>query len=271
MRITLLASLAGALALAVLGAGEAVAHVAPSPTDNNRYLKLTLQGDRARLSYTVFFGDRPGAAERMRMDRNGNGLIEDDEAHAFGADLLAQVAPAVTFELDGQPVTAKWKLTDVGLGLAQVSGGAFAVDLAVEAPTGATAGAHTLWIDDRFKLPMPGDTEIRVEESPGVRAVAAHLGRDGQGLQLRYAFRGEADKPGERGVRVDYSVDAEAARAATASSGDDGQSPPPPVRTGAAGGARRHGRALWLALGALGLGAIVVAVMGLRRKAGGGA
>ena len=45
-------------------------HVAPSVDDNNRYLKVTPLRGGARLAYTVFFGEIPGAAERRQLDAN---------------------------------------------------------------------------------------------------------------------------------------------------------------------------------------------------------
>jgi hypothetical protein len=265
MRVTDLASVAALAALQALSAGPAAAHVAPSATENNRYLKLTVEADRVRLSYTVFFGDRPGAGERLRMDRSGDGLIDDAEKRQFGDELRVALAPQVAVELDGQPILAVWKVADVGLGLPQTSGGAFAVDLVLDMPTGARTGTHSVWIDDRFAVPLPGETEVRVEESPGVRVAAAHLGREGTGVQLRYAFKGAPRTPGERALLVSYTVSAEAAaeaasaRPAGSTSGDalPGAGTPPARKP--------RGRALWLALGALGMGAMVLAVRGLVR------
>src|SRR4051794_12375855 len=77
------------------------AHVAPSATDNNRYLKLTLLPDRVRLSYTVFYGERPGAGERQIMDRNGDGRLDETESRRFGASLRDDVAAHLALVVDG--------------------------------------------------------------------------------------------------------------------------------------------------------------------------
>ena len=75
-----------ALVLAItLASGLAIAHVAPSVDDNNRYLKLTPQGDRVRLAYTVFFGEVPGATMRQAIDTSRDGSISEARARRSGA------------------------------------------------------------------------------------------------------------------------------------------------------------------------------------------
>ena len=49
------------LAITLVTAQPARAHVAPSVDDNNRYVWVTPLGDRVRIAYTVLFGEIPGA------------------------------------------------------------------------------------------------------------------------------------------------------------------------------------------------------------------
>jgi hypothetical protein len=231
---------------------SAHAHVAASATENNRYLKLTLLPDRVRFSYTVFFGDRPGAGERVRMDQNGNGVVDAPESARFGASLRDDVLGHLRLLVDDQPVPASaWKIEDVGLGTPETSAGAFAVDLLVYAPTGG-AGAHSLLVEDGWSVPEPGETEIFVEESPGVRVVASHLAAAPNANQIRWTFRGNPEDPKARAVRVDWRVD-DAAYAQAAASTD--AAPPPPGK---------H-RALWLALAAGAVGGLVLLWMTRKR------
>jgi hypothetical protein len=245
------------LAGTVLSVTPAMGHVAPSATENNRYLKVTLLPDRARVTYTVYFGERPGAGERQRMDRNADGRLDEAEASAFGAELREHLAPRVSVALDGAPARGAWRVADVGLGLPQTAGGSFAVDLVLEAPAGP-GQSHTLTVTDGFELPPVGEAELRIEESPGVRAVAAHA-PGGSGVKLRYAYRGALGEGGPRSVQVTYVVD-EAAASSAATARSAGPTGPPPARA-------RHRRTLWIALGAVGLGLVLMAALGLRRKA----
>jgi hypothetical protein len=82
------------------------AHFAPSPTQNNRYAKLTLLPDVVRVSYTVYFGDQPGQLERERMDANHDGVLSDDETAAFGTMILGEIGPKLYVEVDGAPSTS---------------------------------------------------------------------------------------------------------------------------------------------------------------------
>src|SRR5687767_1782967 len=102
--------------LAAAAAVPALAHRAPSPTENNRYAKVTLLPDTVRIAYTVFFGDRPGMAERRRIDANGDGLLDEDEARSFSTRLHAEIVPLIDVEIDGAPPSAPWRVADLGLG-----------------------------------------------------------------------------------------------------------------------------------------------------------
>ena len=120
------------------------AHLAPSPTQNNRYAKIDLGTSQVRIAYTLYFGDRPGVAERRRMDQDRSGTIDDDETRRFGEEILSEIAPNLDVELDGARPAARFTITDVGLGTPVTAGGAFSVDLALEAPLSPGAARHTL-------------------------------------------------------------------------------------------------------------------------------
>lgn len=240
-----------AVAVLALGtAGRAPAHVAPSANENNRYLKTTLLPDAVRLVYTVYFGERPGAGERVRMDHDRDGIIDDAEKAAFGAALLEAIGPKLVVEVDGARTAARWTLADVGLGTPVTSGGSFAVDLVLRAPLpDPTRTSHTVYVEDRWPVPLPGETEVTIEAAPGVRPVASHLRRGVKGVYLRFAFQGMDQRPEERGIWIEYVVDPELAAAQK----------PPPAEGGAAAPASAAGRSrttLWIALAAVLLGAV---------------
>jgi hypothetical protein len=183
---------------ALLLAAPAAAHFAPSPDVNNRAIKITVLPDGVRVAYTVFFGERPGAGERRRMDADRNGSVDRDEAAAFGERLRREIAERVTIVVDGKP-GREWSVSDVGLGSPAVAGGAFSVDMLLRAPLGE-AEPHSLRFEDRLALPAPGDAHVRVEESPGVRLVE---GPDTPGLQTAFDFAA-GEKPT---VRIAITVD----------------------------------------------------------------
>jgi hypothetical protein len=199
-----------ALLTLALAAAPAAAHVAPSPDANNRYCKITLLGGSVRLAYTVFYGDRPGQAERRRMDRNGDGTIDAAEAAAFGAGVLHDVAPSLAVEIDGRAPLGAWSVADVGLGTPTVAGGAFSVDLVLDAPLPRAADPeHTVRFDDRWQVPSPGEAETRVEESPGVHVLvsARDTGTTPRGVELRFAFTGNPHD--DRAIAVRFRADPE--------------------------------------------------------------
>jgi len=155
-------------ALSLLPASGTSAHVAPSIDDNNRYLKLTPLGDRVRLAYVVFFGEVPGAQARPSIDADRDGAISDAEAQAFGARLAREIAAALDISIDGAPRRLAWTTVSVGMGSARVAAGAFSVDLVAYLCLPTARGRHEVRLFDQFRLPHPGETEVRVEDGPGV-------------------------------------------------------------------------------------------------------
>jgi hypothetical protein len=160
--------------VATVTAGTAAAHVTPSVDDNNRYLKVQPLGDRIRVAYTVFFGEVPGAGMRPQIDTDHDRTISEAEAGAFGQKLGSEIAANLTLELDGAAIPMIWSEVSVGMGSPSVAAGTFSVDLV--AWICAPRGTHTLALHDRFRVPRPGETEVKVEDSPGVAIERARVG-----------------------------------------------------------------------------------------------
>ena len=242
-----------ALFVLAVTAGLAAAHVSTSVDDNNRFLKVTPLGDRVRLAYTVLFGDNPGRAMRPAMDANRNGLIDDDEAQSFGAKLAHDVGDALDLDVDGKPYPMAWAEVAVGMGSAQTAGGTFSVDLVGYLCLAAPRGAHHVQLRDHFRLTRPGETEVKIEDSPGVAISRARLGRiDDPGLDFRFA--GPAGPLAEGGLDLAFEA---SDRAVVAHDG-----------LCAIGDPRGGGHALWIGLGVGGAAALgVVAILLIRRRA----
>lgn len=169
----------------------AAAHVAPSVDDNNRYLKVTPFGDRVRLAYTVFFGEVPGAIARRDIDTNHDGQLTDAEGQAFARTIAAQVAAGLQVEVDGKVVTMPWASIDVGLGSPMVAAGSFSIDLIGYACLPAARGKHQLVVHDRYRIAHPGETEVKVEDAPGITIAKAHVGpADDPSHDFRFAGPG---------------------------------------------------------------------------------
>jgi hypothetical protein len=177
-------------ALAVVAVTVLSAHVAPSVDDNNRYLKVTPLHDGVRLAYTVFFGEIPGASERRSIDSNRDGRIDDAEAQRFADKLGAEVAEAIDIEVDGVAQRVHWDLVSAGMGSDAVTAGSFSIDLVAFA-CGSAGDSHRIIVRDQFRIPRPGETEVKVEDSPGVSIVKAHVGpADDPSHDFRFAGPG---------------------------------------------------------------------------------
>jgi hypothetical protein len=192
-------------ALAVAGSiGSASAHIAPSETENNRYLKITPAGDRIRLAYTVFYGEEPGAQFRPQIDTNHDGQVSDAEAQVFGTARSADVAAALEITLDGKTLPVHWQTVAVGMGSPQVSAGSFSIDF-VTTVCMAGAGKHALLVRDRFRIPNPGETEAKVEDAPGIAIDHTHIGLI-QDPSNDYKFVGPGGPLMDDGMSVAFTV-----------------------------------------------------------------
>lgn len=197
------------LAAALVSCATADAHVQASVDENNRYVKLTPMGDRVRLAYTIFLGERPGAALRRRLDGNRDGQLSDAEAAAYGREIAARVHPAVSVTLDDHPAKIAWTTLDVGLGTSSVAGGSFSVDLV--GWVCAAGDAHRLVLRDTVEIEKPGETEVRLEDGPGVHFGAHTIGGEAfkDGLDTKWTGAGG---PLGLGLDVAWTVDGAAPR-----------------------------------------------------------
>jgi len=191
-------------ALAVVAVTLLSAHVAPSVDDNNRYLKVTPQADGIRLAYTVFFGEIPGASERKLIDADHDGQIDSAESKAYGDKLAAQVASAVDVELDGKGAKLVWTIVDVGMGSTQVAAGSFSVDL-IAYLCGGNSTTHRVKLRDQFRVPRPGETDVKVEDTPGVTVTKARIGPADDATH-EYRFVGPGGPLSDDGLDIEFSV-----------------------------------------------------------------
>ena len=192
------------VAITLLARGAA-GHVAPSVDDNNRYLKVTPEGDRIRLAYTVFFGEVPGASERRKIDTNHDGTIDEPEARAFGTGLAAQIAAAMEVEVDGKVEPIRWDVIDLGMGTPTVDAGAFSLDLVAYPCFRIARGHHRILVKDRFRVPRPGETEVHVEDSPGITIERARVG-DADDPTHDYRFAGPGGPVSDDGLELEFTA-----------------------------------------------------------------
>ncbi|MEO8704307.1 MAG: hypothetical protein ABI867_29910 [Kofleriaceae bacterium] len=193
------------VAAITLVGGAASAHVAPSVDDNNRYLKLTPQADRVRLAYTVFFGEVPGGQMRPSLDTDRDGLISDAEAAVFGKKLAAEVAAGLDVSVDHVQHRLAWAEVIVGTGSPTVTAGSFSVDMIAYFCLASIGGHHEVLVRDRFRLPRPGETEVKIDDGIGIKITTARVGPADDPTH-DYKFVGPGGPLSDDGIELAFDV-----------------------------------------------------------------
>lgn len=204
-----------ALPLVVALAAPVRAHVAPAVDANNRYLKLTPMRDRVRLAYTVYVGEIPGAQARLRMDKDRDGTLSEAESRVYGDEIAAGVIKDLQVTWDGAPYELAWSEIHMGMGTPVTNAGSFSIDL-IAWICGDDRAAHSLVLFDRYRLPRPGETEVRLQQSPGITITRSALGRESNHSQLDYKWQGNDGPMAQLGWFVDFDVDLASATPAPA-------------------------------------------------------
>ena len=194
-----------AVTLAGLLVGGADAHVSPGVTDNNRYLKLSPAADRVRLAYTVFYGKEPGAALRPSLDTDASGQISDVEGQAFAGTLADEVARALEVTIDGRTIPVWWATAAVGMGSPETKAGAFSIDFVAWLCLPSVRGTHTVLVRDRFRIPNPGETEIKVEDALGITIGKTTVGPTASG-EHEYKFLGPGGPLSDDGLALTFTA-----------------------------------------------------------------
>jgi hypothetical protein len=170
---------------------RADAHPEFAPSTVNRYIKIDLVGpDELRLAYTTMVGPAPAAAWRRAADGNANGLLDASEQKTIGARVEQAALAGLTLVVDGKRVVPAFDAPQVGLAGNEVAPSPFSVDLIARVPL-VHAASHTIAIDDTTPEPQLGEIEVRVEESPATRLVAAHRGPEGTEKETLFLFKGQ--------------------------------------------------------------------------------
>lgn len=196
--------------VAMITSSSAAAHVAPSVDDNNRYIKVSPQADRLRVAYTVFFGEVPGQALRPSLDTDSDGMISDAEAQVHGDKIAAEVIAALELGIDGRQQAFRWKQVTVGMGSPAVAAGSFSIDMIAYVCFPKAGGKHEALLRDRFRVPKPGETEVRVEDAPGITVSAARIG-GADALANDFKFVGPGGPLSDEGLKIAFTASDKAA------------------------------------------------------------
>jgi len=178
---------------------EALAHPDHGPTMGERYLRLEVDEDRARLVYGLTYTARFGRNVRAARDQNSDGRIDEGEHSAIAREHARSIGAGVEARVDGQVQTISWAETYVG----PVDGPITATPLAIES-SGTIAldsEATHLSIHDGAEFEGVYRTSAEIEAVRGVELTAAGRGLEPSGRVVRTTFL-DMPSAGQPAVRV---------------------------------------------------------------------
>ena len=188
-RCLAMASLLLGFALVLVGTGAAWAHIEFVPTLINRYVTLSVRGERLHLQFALLYGNVPALDERRRIDGDGDGQLSAPEINQARRRLARSAAELLSLRLDDQP-----------LGLSPVAtvntGGKDAVaatplQLELEAVVALPPGTRRLDVALGRDLPPMGETEIVLEPGRQWQVVGSESTSGPTGApELRFTFPG---------------------------------------------------------------------------------
>jgi hypothetical protein len=90
------------------------------------------------------------------------------------------------------------------MGSDAVAAGSFSIDL-VSFVCGRGDGAHEVRLRDQFRIPRPGETEVKVEDSPGVTIQRARIGAASDPSR-DFRFAGPGGPLSDDGLELHYTA-----------------------------------------------------------------
>ena len=91
------------------------------------------------------------------------------------------------------------------MGTPQVKAGAFSVDLIAFPCLASARGKHTVLLRDRFRVPNPGETEVKAEDGTGTRITHTRVGAASDPAHA-YTFVGPGGPLTDDGIEVAFTA-----------------------------------------------------------------
>jgi len=91
----------------------------------------------------------------------------------------------------------------VGMGSPTVAGGSFSIDMIAYVCFTSPRGKHAALLRDRFRVSKPGETEVRVEDGPGITVEHARIG-GADALANDFKFVGPGGPLSDDGLSVAF-------------------------------------------------------------------
>jgi len=158
------------LVVLLLAPAAALAHAQYRPFSLNRYTKISFDYDSVRFTYTVTVGDIPAQTLKLRADDDGDQVLSDDEIRPLGVWMHGLLFSGLHVRLDGREIKTDPGTASIQLLSKKVMYGPLRFRFRWRIECGP--GRHELFYHDRSRLPALEQTELFVQERPGMRLVS---------------------------------------------------------------------------------------------------
>ncbi|MGH2616101.1 MAG: nickel/cobalt transporter [Thermomicrobiales bacterium] len=171
------ATLLPAMALAVLLLGLApAAPVAAHPLGNfsvNQYSRIEVGSDQARLVYVLDLAELPTVADKLLLDGDGNGTVDDAERDRYLDAKLAEIGPALHLTVDTTDVPLRLDERSLALIPGQAGLETTRIEATFTADSSAVASGGELTFRNDYARDRLGWREIVVVHGADIRIADA--------------------------------------------------------------------------------------------------
>jgi len=141
------------------------------------------------------------------MDSNKDGNLSKKERKTFAQPWATSASEKISVRIDGEPINLQWKEIYIGVGTPKVYSTPFSVDFNAWLCIPTKNGNNKVWIQHKLHIPMPGETEVRIEESPGVHLNHSFVGNNVKKSQTEFKWLGKQAPLSENPLQIEFRVE----------------------------------------------------------------
>ncbi|HIE04278.1 MAG TPA: hypothetical protein EYP61_05915 [Candidatus Latescibacteria bacterium] len=163
-----------------------------------RQISFFILPDRIKVTYALGFAPIMAFPERRKMDVDGDGMVQEEEARRYAEGLGKELSEGISVKLDGRPIKLHCsEVTVLLMDEERVGPFPFEVDVVYRCPLGdLTAGAHEVVLKDSNYRGFPGWLDPLLQGALGVDRAFVEAKGEGE-VRVRFVTGRDEGEPGK--------------------------------------------------------------------------